>query len=251
MDAGHPEWGLLLQNISNASQTKPQPGTSSPTAAWAKSAAAEFSASLAALDTAYPGKIAGVQIEGLCGGEWFYFPTDPVGRMVGDYSEEMRAEFCTAEGGGNSSCVLPTAMERDTASLGNALLQWESSEDPSARSFRYNRFISQKVAGAIGAFAAAVKNISTNKALTLAFNGYLFDLSDSRLTGSGHLDLSSLLKNPQLDVIDSPYQYGISRHPGGRFTSHGPVDSATLHGNMWVSGKFTSNHENLRSQSIF
>jgi hypothetical protein len=231
----HPEWGMLLQNISNASQTQPLSGTSSPTTAWAQTAATDFSASLAALDATYPGKLAGVQIEGLFGGEWFYFPSDPVKRMVGDYTEEMRAEFCATEGSG-SKCALPTAMERDTATLGNALLQWETSEDPSARSFRYNRFLSQTVAGAIGAFAAAVKNVSANKALTMSFNGYLFELSDSSLTGSGHLNLATLLANPQLDVIVSPYQYGTAaRQPGGRFTSHGPVDSATLHGKMWAS----------------
>ena len=240
--AGRPDWGLRLQNISNSSQTQRVLGTSSPTAAWAQLAAAEFSASLAALDAAYPGKLAGVLIEGLCGGEWFYVPTDPVRRMAGDYTEEMRAEFCAAEEGGIdidgsiANCALPTAAERDTASLGNALLQWDSPTDPSARSFRFNRFLSQKVAGAIGAFADAVKNVSKGKALTIAFNGYLFDLSDSRLTGSGHLDLAALLANPTLDVLASPYQYGAAvRQPGGRFTSHGPVDSATLHGKMWVS----------------
>ena len=135
--AGHPEWGLLLQNISNASQIQPQPGVTSPTAAWAQTAAADFSASLAALDAAYPGKIAAVQIEGLCAGEWFYFPADPVERLVGDYTEGMRAEFCAAEGEGNASasarsCVLPTAAERDTATLGDALLQWDTGADPSA-----------------------------------------------------------------------------------------------------------------------
>ena len=237
--AGHPEWGLVLQNISNSSQTHVQ-GAASPTLAWAKASAAEFSASLAALDAAYPGRIAGVQIEGLCGGEWFMHPSDPVDRMVGDYTEQMRAEYCAEEhresGSGTAGCSLPTAAERDAPTLGNALLQWNSSVDPSAQSFRMNRFISQKVAGAIGEFAAEVKRISSHKALTMAFSGYLFGLSDSRLTGSGHLDLSSLLANPMLDVIDSPYQYeSRAREPGGRFTSHGPVDSLTLHKKMYVS----------------
>jgi hypothetical protein len=83
---------------------------------------------------------------------------------------------------------------------------------------------------AVSGFARAVKNISGGKSFTFAYNGYLFDLSDSRLTGSGHLDLSSLLQDANLDGIGSPYQYASApREPAGRFTSHGPVDSATLH----------------------
>lgn len=40
----------------------------------------------------------------------------------------------------------------------------------------------------------------------MAYSGYLFDLSDSRLTGSGHLDLAALLNCTDLDMIASPYQ---------------------------------------------
>ena len=57
---------------------------------------------------------------------------------------------------------------------------------------------------AVSGFARAVKNISGGKSFTFAYNGYLFDLSDSRLTGSGHLDLSSLLQDANLDGIGSP-----------------------------------------------
>ena len=67
--------------------------------------------------------------------------------------------------------ALPTAAERDTPTLGNALLQWRDATEGSARSFRMNRFLSRRVAGAIGHFAAAVKNVSASKALTLAFYG--------------------------------------------------------------------------------
>jgi hypothetical protein len=122
----------------------------------------------------------GVVIEGLCGGEWFMLPTTPAAMSVADYSPQMQAEFCAADaaapednlntnetavaevsnndddddddddvisGRNGSSCRLPTAEQRDTPSLGNALLQWKMAEDPSVRSFRYNRFISQQVAG--------------------------------------------------------------------------------------------------------
>ena len=43
--------------------------------------------------------------------------------------------------------------------------------------------------------------------IIMAYSGYLFELSDSGLSGSGHLALSSLLESPNLDIIGSPYQY--------------------------------------------
>jgi hypothetical protein len=61
-----------------------------------------------------------------------------------------------------------------------------------ARSFRYNRFLSQRVSGAISALAGAVKSVTRGKAL------YLFALSNSRLAGSGHLDLAAVLACPNL-----------------------------------------------------
>lgn len=235
----HPEWKMVLQNISNPTQNSSGDMLhfmNTPAAAWAAVAAFNFSKALARMDAAYPGRIAAVVIEGLETGEWFLPPTSPASMMVGDYTPVMEKEFCEMEGGDVSNCSLPTATERNTATLGNALLQWENGSHPSARSFRYNQFVSQCVARAIAQFAAVVKNVSAGKALTMAYSGYLFDLSDSRLTGSGHLDLSSLLACPDLDLIGSPYQYSTSvREPAGRFTSHGPVDSATLHKKMWVA----------------
>lgn len=127
-----------------------------------------------------------------------------------DYSPAMEQEFCGSEIGAENvvpnSCHLPSATARDTPTLGNSLLQWSAPSDASARSFRYNQFISRRIATAISSFAAVIKNVSNNRAFTMAFNGYLFDLSDSRLTYSGHLALSQLLQCPHLDAIASPYR---------------------------------------------
>jgi hypothetical protein len=80
----------------------------------------------------------------------------------------------------------------------------------------------------IAALSGAVKKVSGGKALTIAFSGYLLSLSDTRLTGSGHLDLASTLKWSTLDCIASPYQYETAaREPVGRLTVHGPVDSVS------------------------
>jgi hypothetical protein len=231
----HPEWKMVLQNISNPAQNtssvrkKMMHFMNTPAAAWANAAAKNFSAALTSLDAAYPNRIAAVIIEGLETGEWFMPPTSVASMMVGDYTPVMEQEFCAAERDGSSgsgACRLPTASARDTPTLGNAMMRWSTNSDPAARSFRYNQFISQRVASAIAGFAAVVKKVSAGKALTMAYSGYLFELSNSGLSGSGHLALSSLLACNDLDMIGSPYQYEYGpREPSGRFTSHGPVVS--------------------------
>jgi hypothetical protein len=231
----HPDWVMVLQNISNPAQNTSSVSKNmvhfmnTPAAAWANAAAKNFSAALVSLDAAYPNRIAAVIIEGLETGEWFMPPTSVASMMVGDYTPVMEQEFCAAErsGGRTGACRLPTASARDTPTLGNALMHWSTNSDPAARSFRYNQFISQRVASAITGFAAVVKKVSADRALTMAYSGYLFELSDSGLSGSGHLALSSLLACDDLDMIGSPYQYEFGpREPAGRFTSHGPVVSS-------------------------
>jgi hypothetical protein len=237
-----PRYGMRKQDIGNTSRFYTT-GMNSPSSAWATSAAANFSLALHGLDEAFPGMIAGVQLEGLETGEWFLPPaengndnSDNVpGLFVGDYSDEMTREFCAAEGDqcGASS---PSASERNTATLGNALLQWDHRSAPAARSARFNHFLSQRVVGVISLLAEAIKRETGGTALALAFYCYLFELSDSRLPGSGHLACAELESGaPQLDGIASPYQYGTyARAPGGQLTTHGPIDSPGLHGKVWM-----------------
>lgn len=230
---GCPAWRMIAQSTVSPNTTA---GTSfsSPTNLWAASAAANLSVALSHLDSAYPGRIAGVQIEGLHTGEWFVAAADAAGTMIPDYTPEMEAEFCATEAGGGR-CTLPSAEARSRATLGDRLLQWQRATQPSARSFRYHRFLSEQAAAAISALAAAVKRATCGRTLTLAFYGYLFALSDTRLTGSAHLSLSTLLRSPDLDIVASPYQYPAAvRRPSGRLTAHGPVDSATLHKKVWA-----------------
>jgi hypothetical protein len=100
---------------------------------------------------------------------------------------------------------------------------------------RYNRFVSGRVTGAICALAKAVKEVTHNASLALAFYGYTFALSDTRLTGSGHLDLATVVQCDHLDTVASPYQYiDAARDPSGRLTVHGPVDTAALAGKLWA-----------------
>ena len=176
-------------------------------------------------------------------GEWMMPPvgahTNPASGFAGDYTPQMEVEFCAnerASGRGGGACKLATAAERNKPTLGNAMMQWASSAEPAAKAFRMNRFLSERTAQAIAATAAAVKSASGGSALTAAFYGYLFSLSDTRLTGSGHLSLGAVLTDPNLDVIVSPWQYrDETRQRGGAMTVHGPIDSAGNHANkLWA-----------------
>ena len=62
----------------------------------------------------------------------------------------------------------------------------------------------------IDALAAAAKEVSSGKLLTMAYYGYHYELAGSRLPGSGHLALQQLLESPYLDAIVSPYMYQTS-----------------------------------------
>ena len=238
-------FGMRKQDILNSSSYYTT-GMNSPSEAWAASAARNFSDALRGLDRAYPGMIAGVQLTGMETGEWFFPPAEPgndnhdnvPGLFVGDYTEQMSREFCSADpqDGGVLCQSPPSASERNSPTLGNALMQWDNYSAPSARSVRFNLFLSRQVARAVATFATAVKEVTGNATLCLSFYCYLFALSDSRLAGSGHLACGELESSSlALDGIVSPYQYAsYARVPGGRLTVHGPIDSPTLHGKFWV-----------------
>ena len=259
---------MRVQALNDSSVTKTASNgwsaLSSPTEQWVQGAARNLSLALTAMDQAYPGLIAGVQLgdslslsvslclslcDSLClaavgvAGEWMMPPvgahTNPASGFAGDYTPQMEVEFCAnerASGRGGGACKLATAAERNTPTLGNAMMQWASSAEPAAKAFRMNRFLSERTAQAIAATAAAVKSASGGSALTAAFYGYLFSLSDTRLTGSGHLSLGAVLTDPNLDVIVSPWQYrDETRQRGGAMTVHGPIDSAGNHANkLWA-----------------
>jgi hypothetical protein len=194
----------------------------SMTTAWATAAASRMATLMTLLDTAFPGKIAGVHFAGLASGENRYAcPPEDYG--YADYSAPMADEYCStvtprervSEGGGggdgdqrtvdddllalqHASCDVPTAQDRCTAPSGNLFVSNESA--------RFNLFLSHQVRGAISAHAAAVKTASGGKALVLAFYGYLNELGGHRVAGSGHLELAKLLVDSNIDGIVSPYK---------------------------------------------
>ena len=97
--AAHPEVGPCLQNISDPTQTHDEGAARRQRHGRLRLPPTSRRRSQRWMRRTRPSP--GVQIEGLCGGEWF--STRPHRRtrasgVVGDYTEQMRKEFCAAEG---------------------------------------------------------------------------------------------------------------------------------------------------------
>jgi hypothetical protein len=200
------------------------------------------------LDAMFPGKLVAVRPTYLETGEWFYVPTTKAGGapgtngsfpwnsdlfFYGDYSVEAHAEFCAWPGlppALQTNCSIPTAAVRLAANLGNTFVEGADAE--SARAILFTRFLAVRVATAIIALAQVIKDVSGGKLLSMFFYGYLFELGWD--VTAGHHALGLLLNAPEIDILSAPYSYGISRTVSVGFQPHGPADSLTTAGKLFV-----------------
>ena len=134
-----------------------------PSAAWAAEAAAKVQALMCYLDHRFPGKILGLQLDGLETGEWFGEGMGAHGEtnMFSDYSESARAEFCN-DTHSPAGCELPSAALRDVPTIGNSLLAGNG--PTSAPAFSY--WLSHRTVKALATLARAAKAVSGGKAFT-------------------------------------------------------------------------------------
>lgn len=84
-------------------------------------------------------------------------------------------------------------------------------------------------------FAHEIKTITKNQKLVLCYYGYSFELSALPYGPqiSGHLALSRLLRNKDIDIICSPLSY-LNRNSGGAASVMLPVDSVQLANKLWL-----------------
>jgi hypothetical protein len=149
--------------------------------------------------------------------------------LVPDYSEATRQRYCTEMFPGKPDCTLPLPAQRNKATFGTGFADSTTAD--------LNLFYSRTVARTIEALAAAAKEVSSGKLLTIAYYGYHYELAGSRLPGSGHLALQQLLESAHLDAVASPYMYQSmvrNNSRGGALMAHGPWDSATANGKWWI-----------------
>lgn len=149
--------------------------------------------------------------------------------LIPDYSEATRQRYCAEMFPQRPGCTLPLPSQRNNATFGTGFADGTTAD--------LNLFYSRTVARTIEALAAAAKEVSSGKLLTIAYYGYHYELAGSRLPGSGHLALRQLLESPHLDAVASPYMYQSTvrnNSRGGALMAHGPWDSATANGKWWI-----------------
>ncbi len=102
---------------------------------------------------------------------------------------------------------------------------------PSERRYvDYLNYQSDDTAGRIMQLAAVVKRATADRSLVVTFYGYDFELPTSYTADRA---LGKLLRCKYINAIASPVSYH-DRQPGGSPAFMGPVDSATLHGKLWM-----------------
>lgn len=212
--------------------------------AWVDNIWVEIRALLEELDRDYPGRVIGLQLAHLNGGEWFLRWDDHVYPLPGSpedpyfccYEPAVSAAFCSylAQQAPGLACAVPSAADRHQGSYGALLL--DDSSDASRRAVLFNRFVSLRVVHAIKELAARAKALSGGRLLVSTFYGYLFEHNRgySHLTASGHLAYAELLADSNIDAVTGPYSYGPTRYLGTAFEPHGPVDTPRLHGKLWI-----------------
>ncbi len=94
----------------------------------------------------------------------------------------------------------------------------------------YLRYQNDMTARRVEQLAAVVKRQTAGHSLVITFFGYDFETPTPE---SANHALGRLLRDPNVDGIASPVSYG-DRQPGGSPAFMGPVDSATLHGKLWI-----------------
>jgi hypothetical protein len=95
----------------------------------------------------------------------------------------------------------------------------------------FAEYSSEITAKRLIALATAVKRAAEHKALVSVCYGYTFEFGH---TFSGHLALGLLQTSQAIDLICGPPSYR-DRNPGGAASLPAPVDSAPLHGKLWLS----------------
>ncbi len=125
-------------------------------------------------------------------------------------------------------------------------LKWASGDfaDPRVdqRLVDFARFLNDTNASAVDHVSRAIRQVAPDK-LVVVFYGYIHELSGAPngLASSGHCGLGRILRSPAIDIIASPVSYA-DRGPGGGGYHMGPVDSAALHGKLWLFEDDTRTH---------
>jgi hypothetical protein len=243
LESGRRPGSVVLQSIRNASHTATD-RTASPTKAWAARLGNLTARVMQTLDANFPGKVIGAQIlhgvtyEGNYPGAWSAAAVEgkPAGsfdHMWPDYSPDATADYCRSTRSPAGECALPTALKRNTPTLGNTLMAADNVAG--ASSIAFNRFINIQMSSGIAAVGEAIKNVSAGKAfVTTLYGGSLFN-GAAYATAGGSSAMTELLGMRGCDAMGNPMIYSpASRSDIGTMQPQSPWDSPLVRGKLYV-----------------
>lgn len=186
--------------------------------------------------------VVGIHVAGGIYGEWHYWgfmdhEPDTGPAMTTAFREWLRERYGTDEAltdaWGDATTIdgatVPGTEERERTTDGFF-------KDPAADRRVIDYFACQQevVADDIEHFCGIVKDNWPRSIITGVFYGY-FHLTFNRQTVGGHLCVERILDSPVIDYLAAPQTYwSETRGAGGSGNSRGIVESALLHGKLWL-----------------
>jgi len=238
----HDSKGLLRQVIDHDLERSPRNSLASTK--WRREASqkvVEFLKRLAAMPEG--NAVAGIQVA--CGvyGEWHYWgfiehdpDTGPC--MTAYFREWLRAKYgadqALQKAWNDPDAACASASVPDTAERAHTEAGIFRDPEKERRVSDYYECQHQVVADDIIHFCKTVKESWPRPIVTGTFYGYFF-CPFSRQAAGGHLQVQRVLNSPYVDYLSAPQAYGeIYRAMGNSGQSRGLVESATLHGKLWL-----------------
>jgi len=186
--------------------------------------------------------VAGIHVCGGVYGEWHYWgfmhQPDLGGAMTAHFRQWLTERY------GNDE-ELRQAWHRSEVSLATAevpgLDEREATAEGYLRDPEHQRPILDYwhcqhalVADCIEHFCSLVREHWPRPVIIGVFYGYFFNMFNHHDSG-GHLEIERIMKSPHIDYLSSPQcQWHETQGAGGAGYSRGLVDSARLHGKLWL-----------------
>jgi hypothetical protein len=187
--------------------------------------------------------VIGIHVSGGVYGEWHYWgfidhDPDTGPAMTQYFRNWLRKKYISDEAMQKTwnsikytldNAIVPDLSERNFTSDGNF-------RDPSLEQRVIDYFMAQQevVAEDIEYFTAIVKKSWPRQLIVGVFYGY-FHMTFCRQAAGGHLLVERILNCPSIDYLSAPQSYwGAAQLAGGSGNSRGVIESALLHGKLWL-----------------
>ena len=187
--------------------------------------------------------VAGIHVSGGIYGEWHYWgfidhDPDTGPAMTKYFKEWLRKKYKTDAALQKAwatkqftltNATVPSTAERNVASDGIF-------KDPAKDKRIIDYFTCQQevVADDIEYFCKLTKESWPRPLIVGVFYGYFY-MTFCRQASGGHLFVERIMNSPYIDYLSAPQSYyGASRNLGGSGNSRGVIESALLHGKLWL-----------------